>query len=244
MNKVIVVGDTHGRDNWEKLINEDFDKFIFIGDYFDSREGISGDEQIYNFKNIINFKHNHPEKVVLLIGNHDYHYINDNEHPYSNYQAYKSLEIRRVLNENKDKMQMAYSFTINGETFLLTHAGVTKTWCKNNNINIDSKTLSKDINNLWNSDINAFAFYGFDPYGDSKESSPIWVRPSSFINDSVHGYTFMVGHTTQEKVTILKHKELVKDSSNINKYVFLDVPDSYVVIENNEIKTFKFNEKV
>ena len=38
MKKVIVLGDTHGRDIWKKIVeaNPDADLFIFIGDYFDS----------------------------------------------------------------------------------------------------------------------------------------------------------------------------------------------------------------
>ena len=54
IHKVIVVGDTHGRDTWEKVIdkNPDFDLIIYIGDYFDSFD-IDVPAQISNFRNII-----------------------------------------------------------------------------------------------------------------------------------------------------------------------------------------------
>jgi predicted phosphodiesterase len=41
--KIVTLGDTHGRDIWKTIvkIEEDFDKFIFIGDYFDTRDDIN-----------------------------------------------------------------------------------------------------------------------------------------------------------------------------------------------------------
>ena len=70
--KIIAIGDCHGRKHWERVVEEvkEFDKFIFMGDYFDSRESISYDTQIANFKKILEFKETYPDKVILLIGNH------------------------------------------------------------------------------------------------------------------------------------------------------------------------------
>ena len=36
--KTIVIGDIHGRTIWKQIVieNPDFDKLVFIGDYFDS----------------------------------------------------------------------------------------------------------------------------------------------------------------------------------------------------------------
>lgn len=50
-------------------------KVIFIGDYFDSHDEYSTVEQIQNFKDIIEYKTNSTKKVIMLIGNHDYHYF-------------------------------------------------------------------------------------------------------------------------------------------------------------------------
>ncbi len=66
--KTLILGDTHGRSNWKLAIyQEQPDRIIFIGDYFDSFE-ISGIEQIDNFKQIIQYKNDNPQvEVVLLI---------------------------------------------------------------------------------------------------------------------------------------------------------------------------------
>ena len=56
MKKTLVLGDTHGRSNWKLAIHQEQpDRVIFIGDYFDSFE-FSGVEQIDNFKQIIQYK--------------------------------------------------------------------------------------------------------------------------------------------------------------------------------------------
>lgn len=40
--RVIALGDTHGRLHWKAITSkDDFDKVIFIGDYFDTHDGIS-----------------------------------------------------------------------------------------------------------------------------------------------------------------------------------------------------------
>ena len=38
MSKTIYIGDIHGRDVWEEIVekHDDADNIVFIGDYFDS----------------------------------------------------------------------------------------------------------------------------------------------------------------------------------------------------------------
>ena len=47
--KTIVLGDIHGRSNWKLALHQEnqFDRVIFVGDYFDSFD-ITGVEQIHN----------------------------------------------------------------------------------------------------------------------------------------------------------------------------------------------------
>ena len=77
MKKLIILGDTHGRTTWKEILNKEkeFDKFIFIGDYLDTHENITGEQQLENFKDIRKFKEDNKDKVVLLFGNHDFHYL-------------------------------------------------------------------------------------------------------------------------------------------------------------------------
>jgi predicted phosphodiesterase len=84
--KITIIGDTHGRSKWKNIVEKekDADKIIFIGDYFDAKDGgYSANRQIENFKEIVEFKRNNPDKVILLIGNHDFHYLKGVNEEYS-----------------------------------------------------------------------------------------------------------------------------------------------------------------
>ena len=73
--KTLVLGDIHGRSVWKLIYElEKPDRIVFIGDYFDSFD-IKGADQLSNFQDIIKFKESGVCEVVLLIGNHDYHYF-------------------------------------------------------------------------------------------------------------------------------------------------------------------------
>lgn len=70
--KIIVIGDIHGRTIWKDIVKQEFDLCIFLGDYVDSHYGITAEEQEKNLLEILDFKENNPNKVILLRGNHEY----------------------------------------------------------------------------------------------------------------------------------------------------------------------------
>lgn len=83
--KIITIGSIHGRDSWKEIVKQDFDKVIFIGDYFDSFD-IPFKDQLQNFQAIIAFKKQNPDRVVLLIGEHDYQYLRYSKDRHYGYQ--------------------------------------------------------------------------------------------------------------------------------------------------------------
>ena len=127
--KLIAIGDLHGRNVWGKIADEEFDYFVFIGDYFDPYEDISIEEEIANFHQIIKFKKKFPEKVILLFGNHDFHYLKSTNQKYSRYNFDFHTLIDEVVELAMDEklFQMCFQF----EHYLFSHAGITKTWLKN-----------------------------------------------------------------------------------------------------------------
>ena len=107
MGRTIFLGDTHGRSLWKDIVaKETPDRVVFIGDYFDSFD-IGSAEQQFNFKEIIEFKESNQCEVIMLIGNHDYHYYPGGE-TYSGYQHGAAPAIRQLLEENKHHLQMCY----------------------------------------------------------------------------------------------------------------------------------------
>lgn len=201
--------------------NNDFDKVIFIGDYFDSREFISGKDQKKNFNEIIAFKNLHPDKVILLIGNHDFHYLSGIDEKYSSYQPANAIEIGVMLEDAlaDGSMQMCFLY----DSILFTHAGVTKTWAKANDI--DLTNVDRSINRLFELNRHAFRFTAgrkHDPYGDEITQTPIWVRPASLGRDKIAGYTQVVGHTGQEELILCEDLIFIDTLGTSGQYLKID----------------------
>ncbi|MBE7173525.1 MAG: metallophosphoesterase [Williamsia sp.] len=228
--KLIVIGDTHGKRDWKKLVDtQSFDKFVFIGDYFDSFL-FDAAEQISNFLDIIACKKAYPEKIILLTGNHDFHYLpvaRQRGEVYSGFQDRHAAEIGELIKENLRFLQMCYK---EGD-YLFSHAGLTHTWL--NNAGYVEGEVSTFINALFKTQPEKFSFNGWNPYGDNVTQSPIWVRPAS-LKKNAYKYESIkqvVGHTRVEKI------EIVKD-----RYYFIDTLDSsreYLIVEDGNARAGK-----
>ena len=75
---MIILPDIHGRTFWKNAVKgHENDIIVFLGDYLDpyGHEGISVEDAIANFEDIIQFKKDHNKNVILLLGNHDCGYI-------------------------------------------------------------------------------------------------------------------------------------------------------------------------
>ena len=238
--KTVIIGDTHGRSIWKLIVNQeqDADRIIFIGDYFDSFE-ISGVEQIQNFKEIIEYKKTSGKEVIMLIGNHDHHYYPEVGYTgTSGYQSGIAPSINQVIDENRQHLQIAYSF----DEFLFTHAGVSPTfmdgefgeegWVEDNVVEL--------LNDLFKYKPKSFDFNGTDPYGDNTYQTPIWIRPKSLMAvNKKHDkglkkkYIQIVGHTQVKKLDLIGSQK-----SAGGRYYFIDCQETtgeYLVIQDGEL---------
>jgi predicted phosphodiesterase len=238
--KTVILGDIHGRPHWKDIVvNEQPNRVIFIGDYFDSYDNYTAAEQMWNFEQIINFKESGKAEIIILIGNHDYHYMRGVTEHYSGYQHGAAPAIQQLLEDNKHHLQMCYQMGI----FMFSHAGISKEWLLLHGWN--NEYVSDFVNDMWKYKPNTFAFAGRDPYGGSIISSPIWIRPSSLQKanrDTLRDqFIQVVGHTEQNKID-------TKGKSTGGRYYYIDTlgtSGEYMVIDNGEIKfnTYK-NETV
>jgi predicted phosphodiesterase len=236
--KIVALGDTHGRDIWKQIVKveEDFDKFIFIGDYFDTREGIDASTQIQNFKEILEFKKANPDKVFLLIGNHDFHYLKGCGETYSGYQQYAAMDINEVLQPaiTSGHMQICHVF----DEYIFSHAGLTLTWCENNEI--DLYNIEESVNVRFMKNMESFKFeYGenLDRSGDDVTQSPIWVRIPSLFRDMVKGFTYIVGHTTVKEMHMASNIIAIDCLGTSNEYLVIQDGQAFarkIVINNNK----------
>lgn len=206
--KVVIIGDIHGRKTWKKIVKkeEDADYFVFLGDYFDPYDLSTHKEMYDNFMEIIAFKTSNLEKVKLLVGNHDLHYI-CNTNPCSRYHSGMKTFIGDMnYFVQNNLLQLCWEIPDKMNTWCV-HAGFTNTWLRNNRLQLNVKELNdhfKEICSINNKAINPYAFvnlgYRTDPYGDNVYQSPLWVRPRSVLKDNPHGLIQFVGHTQTGKV--------------------------------------------
>jgi predicted phosphodiesterase len=226
--KTIFLGDTHGRALWKDIITKENPyRVVFIGDYFDSFD-LGGAEQMHNFKEIIEFKEQAKDiEVILLVGNHDFHYYPGGE-TYSGYQHGASPAIKQLLEENKHHMQMCYQL----DNILCTHAGIGHNWLVTQQGYTD-EPIADFVNQIWQHRPNAFIFTGWDSYGDNTTQTPIWIRPGSLMSGNKEtflkkDYIQIVGHTQVRYIDMGK--------ATGGRYYFIDViPErQYLIYENQE----------
>jgi hypothetical protein len=237
--KTLFIGDIHGRTIWNDIINhEKPDKVIFVGDYFDSFD-ITGNYQIENFNNIIDYKKNSNIDITLLFGNHDYHYLPTFQgyNRYSGYQAQFSFQIQECLVNNLEHFKMCYQI----DDIVCSHAGISYYWImkhlKDETLINDIPKLIETINDYFIFKPNVFNFDGLDFYGDDLYQTPIWIRPKSLMksNESTlkDKIIQIVGHTDMEYHDI-------KNANTNGRYYFIDGLEykKYLVYDNNQF-TFK-----
>jgi predicted MPP superfamily phosphohydrolase len=217
--KIIAIGDLHGRDDWKKITAGNvFDKIVFIGDYFDTFEPITPQRQMVTFKEIVEYKKRNSQKVVLLTGNHDFHYLRSTDESYSGFQAGYKAAFGDLLHDaiNHDLLQMCFIY----KQFLFTHAGITKTWAAQNNIDPDN--IEQSVNDLFRFRPNSFAFTegeNYSPSGDDICQTPVWVRPRSLLKDRIEGFVQIVGHTAQKKLKITNDVVVIDTIATSGQYL-------------------------
>jgi predicted phosphodiesterase len=246
--KTLILPDIHGRGVWQYIVQkENADRVIFLGDYFDSFH-IPGLDQIHNFKQIIEFKetsftdegtdNQHKTDVILLIGNHDYHYFPEIGYTgTSGYQGGIAPNITRIVDENRQHLQMAYKM----DNLLFTHAGVSSLFMDQvfgeNGWNIDN--VDEELNELFEYRPRTFEFNEYDRsgYGDHIAQTPIWIRPIALLKANRESelkkkYIQIVGHTNT------KHIDFAGKSTG-GRYYFVDTLDNiqpeYLTIVDGEI---------
>lgn len=207
MSLIIAIADTHGRTAWKKIVeNTKADKIVFLGDYFDSHGGTTGEQQLETFIEILAFKRANRDNVVLLLGNHDYHYLHQITSTYSGFQQNYYKKFNSVLQSalKNDDIQLCFI----ADNVIYSHAGVTKTWLLNTFSDL-TDDLEKSINDKFISNPDVFDFTigtNYSIYGDDITQTPLWVRVKSLYYDCIDGYKQVVGHTPFKTPIIVEDK--------------------------------------
>lgn len=217
----LVFGDIHGRIIWKDIVKkEKYDKVIFLGDYVTTHESISDEQQLSNFIDILNFKKDNSDRVILLRGNHDlWNFSWGHCTPFPSNKLLSNL--KSLFDDFSNLSQWIYI----KDNILFSHAGISQVWLDNNKLKLE------DINKQGWSEI-----FGFTPsrysdyYGESPTQPLTWIRPQSLINCAVENYIQVVGHTGVKEISNLHNLD--------NKYpdIWLcdNLPNQYLIIKNDK----------
>jgi predicted phosphodiesterase len=239
--KTVIIGDVHGHDSWKQVVQQeqDADRIIFVGDYFDSFT-VPGLIQVQNFQDIIEFKTTTDKEVILLIGNHDYHYFPEiGENGCSGYQTRMAPTIQHIIATNRDHLQMAYQF----DDILVTHAGVSSVWLDDTIVMWDVENIAMYLNDLFNYQPSKVGYrsyrqvgdqvYGSYGFGDETFQGPLWIRPKSLMEANYDTLRTkirqVVGHTTRKQIDI-------EGKSTGGRYYFVDtMPREYLIVNDGVV---------
>ena len=244
--QVLVLGDIHGRDFWKEpvkdvLKNTDAN-VVFLGEYLDvyRNESIKPDDAVKNFEEILELKKQHPDRITLLLGNHDMGYrftlsICDCRTDRKNYKR-----IQKLFHDNKDLFCLADEETIEGKHFIFSHAGIHRGYV-NDAFPEEYETITEDnvvefFNKKYREEneklIQSLGMYdNYRGWDGHTYGSIVWADALSWFGKAYDGYGYSVfGHTQMEHGV----GGIITDN-----FADLDSAEAFAITRNGKIKPYK-----
>lgn len=249
--KILVLGDIHGRLHWLDIVQkEQPDLTIFLGDYVSTHDNISAEQQLSNLEDILNYKEENPDKVILLRGNHDTQHLGYHWAECSGWNGQVWAKMSQPEFKERFLNLTQWIYIDENLKTIFSHAGVSSRWLKDverhmiahrgsqyDDGAIDEEVLIELINT-----IEPCALFGFssnncyDMCGTSTTQPPTWIRPETLCECNVVGYDQVVGHTPireiHKVVESTKGKQAIWLCDSLGFY-------NYLVIEDGEFKPCK-----
>ena len=202
MSSLTIIPDVHGRTFWRDAVStRPDDDFIFLGDYLDPYpdEGVSREDAFTGLLDIIEFKKRNPDRVTLLWGNHDLHYM----YPQmmgSRYDYTNAERNARLFSVNQPLFKIAYETIAGGRRFLFSHAGVGMGWIRQSFPGLATEELTADLfNDLdgYPSFMEALGDVSCYRWGDKPWGSMVWadVQEQGYEENQLPGVVQVFGHT-------------------------------------------------
>ena len=212
MNKVIALGDIHGSTKWRNIVDGNKDaQIVFLGDYLDPYVEYDCDEILDNLIEIIDFKRNNKDRVVLLLGNHDLHYISSDAEICTRFDFRIARKAGILFIENFKLFQYAFQL----KDIIFTHAGISQRWFEKDFKGNIEHNIADQLNNPTDNQIEALCRIGAGRGGEEGRVGGIFWADRSELKDPLHGFTQVVGHNRVEDIT----KWVYPDD---NKIIFCD----------------------
>jgi hypothetical protein len=231
MDEILIVPDIHGRDFWEPVL-EYSGQVIFLGDYTDPypSESFTQNDSYRALTRIADFKKQNPDRVTLLIGNHEMHYYNPN-YKCGRFDSRYFQSFNEILTgkETSGLFQICKQI----DCYLFIHAGITKGWydAHADELSQAGNTLEEQVNNLFINNMKAFYEVSIYRGGNHSAGSPLWADVSEHFDEPEHfsdKLIQIIGHTQ-----IMDGNPVIKDNIRL-----LDNRQLYL-LQNDEI--IKYN---
>jgi predicted phosphodiesterase len=218
--KHLIIGDLHGKDIWQEIDINRYDKIVFVGDYVD--HWTLPDHLIYeNLENVIKLKRHNMEKVELLLGNHDIQYLHYPQYLCSGFRPGMQRSLSFLFRRNCDIFKVAYQ---QGNT-IISHAGITNKWFSELNyvqviqqIQEEKDTVADLINKTERTKHRWILHQAGSSRGGVGPGGITWADRKELIADMLDGYHQIVGHT------IVQQPEFVQQTDR--SATFIDVLDT------------------
>ena len=263
--QILLIPDVHGRQFWKQPVIEVLEntnaKIVFLGDYLDvypqeftemygfkldayTQENWDKicklfDDTVAMFEEIIELKRQYPDRITLLVGNHDCGYAVGTKICEVRRDKRNASKICKLFDENREYFQLADEARIADKHFIFSHAGINKTYadrCFGEEANED--TVVTLFNDAWRENnygiMNSLGQYSaFRGWGGGDYGSLVWAdarewfqeQYMSDVKNEAYGYA-VVGHTRLSG----PHFE--------ENMAFIDTADAYYINSEGEIKKY------
>ena len=230
-NEILIVPDVHGRSFWLPALDYQ-GEVIFLGDYTDPypQERITNNDAYQVFLKIVDFKQKNPDRVTLLIGNHELHYVNRDFQAGRFSEAYYQ-QFHEILtgDETKGLFQICKQI----DNYLFIHAGITKCWYDLHFQKFQhlGSTLEERLNNVFFEKMHIFHEAAWKYRGGWDEAgSPLWADYHEFLDEAEH--------FDSQIVQIIGHTQLITKEPLIDdNFILLDNRQLYL-LRDNKIEIF------
>ena len=212
MKKTLTVGDLHGKDVWRQALGrlDEFDYLIIHCDLLDSFT-ITRKQQLQNLKDIIYAKKQNPDKIKLILGNHDNCYIfyqtqYQDATQCSGFSSNFAGDVRQLYYHNIECFQSAFQI---GNT-LWTHAGMCQ-WIWDHIFCPEYKdkdmSVADFINKLYIENTGLLLHVGKRRGGACQHGNIFWEDLRDLTEDLLKGYNQIVGHTHVKEIYTITNED-------------------------------------
>ena len=191
----IVFGDVHGLTYWKTIVDKNPDcRYIFLGDYLDPYEDIAPKQLIDNLKEIIKLKKERGDDVVLLMGNHDLHYLHLHIEPCWRFNP----TIKKIANKLFSENAHLFTYAFQDGKRIFTHAGISEKWFFDDFGGDPNKNIAEQLNNPKHDQLPALYRWGF--YRGGRGIGGIFWADIKELTDPLEGYHQYAGHNRVETI--------------------------------------------